>query len=264
MKSLKKMVLGALGVVAIAALIAGCGGSTETAKTESNVLRVGTEATYPPFEFAKENSDQLQGFDIDLMNALAKEMGKKVEWNNMGFDGLIPALQSNQIDVVIAGMNKTPEREKAVLFSMPYSATQTVVIHKKGDGINSMADLKGKVIAAQIGTTGADDARSIEGATTKDLNYVPEILNSLKVGACDAAIIDKPVALYYIKLDGNQYAMFPTGQASDPVAMAFNKDNKALQEEINKALIALDESGKFAEIQQKWFGEAAPVESFRE
>lgn len=262
MKSLKKLVFGALGVVAIAAMIAGCGGSSETASNEVKTLRVGTEATYPPFEFAKANSKEIQGFDVDLMDAIAKQMGTDVKWNNMGFDGLIPGLQSNQLDIVIAGMNKTPDREKAVLFSTPYSETQTVVIHKKGDGINSMADLQGKVVAAQIGTTGSEDARNIKNATAKDFNYVPDILNELKVGGCDAAIIDKPVALYYVKLDGDNYEIFPTGQPSDPVAMAFNSNNKELQEKVNKALKELQENGEFAKIQEKWFGQATPLDSF--
>lgn len=262
MKSLKKLVFGALGIVAIAAMIAGCGGNSETAGSKVDVLRVGTEATYPPFEFAKANSDQIQGFDVDLMDAVAKQIGAEVQWNNMGFDGLIPGLQSNQLDVVIAGMNRTPERQKAVLFSTPYSETQTVVIHKKGDGINSMADLQGKVVAAQIGTTGSEDAHNIKNAKAKDFNYVPDIFNELKVGGCDAAIIDKPVALYYVKLDGNKYDVFATGQPSDPVAMAFNIQNKDLQTKVDKALNELQENGEFAKIQEKWFGQATPLSEF--
>lgn len=257
MKSLKKLVFGALGVVAIAAMIAGCGGSQETANSGVKELRVGTEATYPPFEFAQASGDYIQGFDVDLMDAIAKKMGVSVKWTNMGFDGLIPGLQSKQLDVVIAGMNKTPERAKAVLFSMPYSETQTVVIHKKGDGINSMKDLEGKVVAAQIGTTGSDDAHAIPNATAKDFNYVPDILQELGVNGCDAAIIDKPIAQYYMNLEGSNYEMFPTGQPSDPVAMAFNNESTELADQVNKALVELDESGELGKLQEKWFGEGA-------
>ena len=255
MKTWKKMLVSAVGVMTMAMVLAGCGSSEKTAEVPKT-LRVGTEATYPPFEFAKEGSNEIQGFDVDIMNEVAKRIGTKVEWHNMGFDALIPGLKSKQLDAAIAGINVTPEREKAVAFSTPYYETASVVVHKEGDGITTTADLKGKVVAAQIGTTGADVARELVGDKAKDFNYVPDILNELKVGGASAAIIDKPIALYYMTLDKGQFAEFSAGTPSEPVAIAMNMDNKVLVEKVNQALADMKADGTYNKIQEKWFGKA--------
>ena len=102
-------------------LLTACGDKKEAAAPakEEKVLRVGTNPTFAPFEFQAKGSNDLTGFDIDLAKALGKQMGYKVEIMNMGFDALIPALSSGNIDTVIAGMSITPERQEAVLFSAP-------------------------------------------------------------------------------------------------------------------------------------------------
>ncbi len=253
MKSIKKVVLGAVGIFAVAALFAGCGGGEKTADMNSTII-VGTEATYPPFEFTEDHGDKIQGFDKDIMDAIAKKEGLKVEWKNMGFDGLIPALKSNQINAAIAGINITPERQKVVAFSEPYYETSSVVIHLKGDGITDMKDLEGKTIAVQIGTAQAEEAKMIPGATVKEFNIVPDILNELKVKGCDAAMVDGPLAGYYTKKDPNQFAAFKTGGEAQPIAIAVNADNKELLEKFNKGLAAIKADGQYKEISDKWFG----------
>lgn len=122
MKNIKKLLMGALGVLVVATLISGCGSDNRDMSKDMSkkVLRVGTEAAYPPFEFTKDNSDALQGFDIEIMEALAKRMGYTVEWHNIGFDALIPAITSDQLDVAISGMSITEERKKIVNFTDAY------------------------------------------------------------------------------------------------------------------------------------------------
>lgn len=112
---MKKYLLMAMAVLAALSLrVAGCGGKEEAKKAEpAKVLRVGTEPTFAPFEFQKEGSKEYTGFDMDLIRAIGKQMGYKVEIMNMGFDALIPALSSGNIDTVIAGMSITPERQEA-------------------------------------------------------------------------------------------------------------------------------------------------------
>ena len=117
------------------ACIAGCrlwrftGSSQETEK----VLRVGTEPAFAPFEFQKEGSDEFTGFDMDLIRAIGTKLGYKVEISSMGFDALIPALNSGNIDVAIAGMSITDERKKVVVFSDPYYTSGLIVMVKKDD-----------------------------------------------------------------------------------------------------------------------------------
>lgn len=251
---LKKLLLGAIGVVTVAAMLAGCGSDKPKDGAKEKVLVIGTEATFPPFEFAKDGSSEIQGFDVDLANAVAKRIGYKVEWKNMGFDALVPALQSKQIDAIAAGMSVTEERSKAVEFTTPYYETAVYVIHLKGDGITSVKDLEGKTIDAQIGNTGADLAKKVPGATVKELNLVPDVLADIKAGNAQAAFIDRPVAAYYAKLDGGSFEMFPADDKGEPIAMAFHKDNKELVGKVNKALADMKADGEYKKIYEKWFG----------
>ena len=114
------------------------------AETEK-VLSVGTEPAFAPFEFQKEGSDEFTGFDMDLIRAIGTKLGYKVEISSMGFDALIPALNSGNIDVAIAGMSITDERKKVVVFSDPYYTSGLIVMVKKDDDtIKGFSDLEGK------------------------------------------------------------------------------------------------------------------------
>lgn len=130
MKKYLVFLMAALMLVALA--VAGCGGSKDEAKAQpEKVLRVATEPTFAPFEFQKEGSDELAGFDMDLIRAIGKKLGYKVEIANMGFDALIPALNTGNIDVAIAGMSITDERKQAVGMSDPYYTSGLIVMVKK-------------------------------------------------------------------------------------------------------------------------------------
>lgn len=239
----------ALGIVVTLSV---CG--SETAKTNSKVLVVGTNATYPPFEFTTDDGKEIQGFDKDLMEAVGKKLDLTVQWKNMPFDGLIPALQAKQIDVIIAGMNATEERKKAVHFTEPYFNTKSVVVTLKDSDIHKEADLKGHVAGAQIGTVEAKLIHSMPGVMAKELNTVPDGLNALKAKAIDALAVDGPVAAFYAKKSPDTFVAFPTSIQSEPVAMAVNKENAKLVEDINKALAELKQDGTYDALYQKWFG----------
>ena len=114
----KKLTAIALVAVAAMGLLAGCGNDKPKMTQQEGVLRVGSETTFPPFEFTE--GDKYVGFDVDLSEAIAKKLGLKMEFKSMGFDALIPAVQSGDIDMIAAGINATPEREKALDFSDVY------------------------------------------------------------------------------------------------------------------------------------------------
>ena len=135
-------------IMACSMLLAGCGGEEKKAADNgAKVLRVGTEPVFAPFEFPKENSKELTGFDIELIEALGQKMGYKVEMVSMGFDALIPALNSNNIDVAIAGMTITDERKKVVDFTESYYTSGLMIMVRKDSNVKSIDDLKGKTIA---------------------------------------------------------------------------------------------------------------------
>ena len=159
----KLLVLCMAAIMAVAALVAGCGGDQKAA-SDNKVLKVGTNADFAPFEFQDENGKEYQGFDMDLIRAIGEEMGYKVEISNIQFDGLIPAIQAGNIDVAITGMTINEERKQNVLFSDPYyKSGLSIIVAKDNNDIKTFQDLKGKKVAVQIGTTSAAEVNKIGG-----------------------------------------------------------------------------------------------------
>lgn len=254
MKASKKLTaLLAIGILAIG-LTAGCGGSNGSSSSQEKVMRVGAETTYPPMEF--NDNGKYIGFDIDLTEAIAKKMGYKYEFKSMGFDALIPALKSNDIDVVASAVNPTPERAQAVSFSDVYlnEGGFVVVVPKNKTDITSMDSLANKTIAAQIGTVPADMSKKVSGATVKEIDSISQIFNELKAGTADATILDAAVARYYLA-QGADKDLKIVGEPtkSDGFVMLFRKDDKNMQEAVNKALKELKDDGTYQQIYDKWF-----------
>lgn len=251
----KILMLVMIVMTACAMLLAGCGG--EKKEAAEKVLRVGTEPSFAPFEFQKEGSKEFTGFDIDLIRAIGKQMGYKVEVQNMGFDALIPALNAGNIDVAIAGMSITDERKKVVEFSDPYYTSGLIImVNKDNNDIKTLKDLEGKRIACQIGTTGEKKSRSVPGAQVTAFNTQSEASLELKNGGADAVINDAPVVAYYLQQGGSESAK-TVGEKmeAEDYGIAVKKDNAKLAAEINKAMAELKKNGEFDKIYKTWFGE---------
>lgn len=249
----KRVVLGMTAALLAVGLLAGCG--SDSAQQGEKVLRVGAETTFPPFEFTE--GDKYVGFDIDLAEAIAKKMGYKMEFKSMGFDALIPALQSNDIDMIASGINATPERAKAVDFSEPYFTEGgfAIVVRKDNTTINDWKDLEGKRIITQIGTIGSEMARKIDGAQVKDVDSNSQAFNELQANTADAMILDNAVAMYYLK-QGADKDLKITGTPTKPegTVWAFRKGDTELRDKANKALQDLKADGTYQKIYEKWFG----------
>lgn len=255
---MKKIFMAIMVLCVAMGLLAGCGSE----KKAERVVRFGTEPTFAPFEFQQEGSKEFAGFDMDLVRAIGKKMGVKVEIVNMGFDGLIPALNAGNIDAVAAGMSITPERAKNVEFSVPYYKSGLAVMVKKDNkDIKGMEDLKGKRIAVQIGTTGAMEAHKISNATVVEFNNNVEASLELKNGGADAVINDLPVVAYFLgQGKGSEFAKIVGKPVSaEDYGMAVKKGNTKLAGEINNAIAAMKKDGEYNEIYKKWFGDAAPL-----
>lgn len=164
--------------------------------TGKKVLRVGAEMTFPPFEFQDDKSKDYVGFD-SLSRALAKEMGMELEIQSMGFDALIPALDSGTIDMIASGVSITPERQQKVAFFCALLQIRLEYFGEKREcDHQEFQRLRGKKIAVQIGTTSAEEARKIPGAVVREFNGVPETFMELKAGGVDAVVNDLPVNQY--------------------------------------------------------------------
>jgi glutamine transport system substrate-binding protein len=252
--SKKLVALFVMGIFVLSLGLVGCG--KQEAPKAAKVLKVGSEAAFAPFEFQDEATKDYTGFDIDLIKAIGKQMGAEVQIQNMGFDGLIPALEANNIDVAISAMTITSERSQKVSFSKPYyKSGLTMVVRNDNNTIKSFKDLEGKKIAVQMGTTGADEAKKVKNAQIREFNSAPEAFLELKAGGVDAVVNDKPVNEYYISKSGNKDAK-TVGEplTAEDYGIAASGKNKELAAQIDKALEELKKNGEYEKIYVKWFG----------
>ncbi len=239
--------------------IAGCGSNTTN---NDKVWRVGTDATYAPFGFKEKNTGKLDGFDIDIITAIAKEEGAEVDIQNLNFDALLPALQSNTLDIAISDMTISEERARSVDFSNPYYiAGSGLVVNTDNTNITSFKDLEGKRIGVSIGSTGAEIAGKIPNADVRQFNLIIDAFLELQNRGVDVVINDTPVNEFYVVNKGRGIAKV-VGEDYDaaPLGIAVKKGNTELLDKINSGLSKIKENGKYREIYKKWFGKEPPVE----
>lgn len=223
---------------------------------DKDVVVVGTESTYPPYEFRDENNE-LKGFDIDLMEAIADKAGFKIEWQDMPFDSLIPALISNKIDIIAAGLSATPERAERVAFSVPYEISLSTFIVKKGDdSIKAVEDLKGKTVTAQLGTVQETYSKGLGNVHVKAFQKFDDCVREVALGRADATLMDKPVALKFVKqkdFEGKVQIAFDQEITGAGKALAMNLGEEKLIAAVNKALEKMEQTGELQELKEKWF-----------
>ncbi|MGQ4892459.1 MAG: basic amino acid ABC transporter substrate-binding protein [Candidatus Njordarchaeia archaeon] len=220
------------------------------------VLVMGTSADFPPFEYVAENGTII-GFDIDIAKYIAKKWGYKLEIKDISFDGLIPALQAGQIDMIVAALTITPERQQSVDFSKPYyNATQAILIRANFPDITNESDLYGLKIGVQAGTTGEAWADEHLNTTCTITAYqrVYDAITALKAGYIDALILDDPVARYYNSTDTQIKMASWIIDTGERYGIAVAKGNTKLLNEINEALDELFSSGLYEEYIARWFG----------
>lgn len=226
-------------------MFAACGGNKEAAQ---KVYVVGTNAEYPPFEYVENG--EIAGFDAEIIKEAAKRMGIEYKWLNTNFDGLIPALQTKKVDIVIAGMSVTPEREKAVNFSIPYLTSNVAIVTNSKNPIKDMNDLSGKSYGVELGTTKEASARKIDGAEVVPFSSTTGALVALKSGKIDGMVLDESVSSKYI--EKNPELVLVGVMEGEPKAAAFNKDDKELMENFSKVLEEMITDGTVAELREKY------------
>lgn len=238
--------------VLIAALLA----SMSFGATAGQTLRFATEASYPPFESVDANN-QIVGFDIDLANALCKEIDATCTFSNQAFDSLIPGLKFRRFDAIMAGIDITPDREKQVLFTTPYYENSALFVGQQGK-FSDIAQLKGKKVGVQNGTTHQKfiNDRYPEITTVPYDSYQNAKLD-LQNGRIDAVFGDTAVVTEWLKSNpklaeiGNKVTdkdYFGTG-----VGIALRQGNSELQQKFNSALEKVKKDGTYQAIYNKWF-----------
>lgn len=223
---------------------------------QTGELRVGTDATYPPFETVE--GDVYSGFDIDLINAIAKEMGVSARFINASFDGIFPALQNGTFDAVISSVTITDERKRSMLFTDPYyDSGQLIAVREETQGIATPDDLKGKTIGVQINTTAQYDLEKREGVTVNKYNTIDLALLDLQNKRIDAVVCDAPVLKFMIFKSFRGLKTIGRRFTDEKFGIAVASGNEDLVREMNAALKRIRESGEYDKIHEKWFGEAA-------
>ena len=263
-------------------LAAGCGSSgkktttttTTTAasagsgiQAPSNIKSSGqlvfcSDITYPPEESYKPGTTTPEGSDIDIGSGVAKRMGVKARFDNTGFDGIIAALQAKKCDLIISGMNDTPERAKQVHFVDYLRVGQSFMV-KKGnpEHITSIASLAGKSASVETGTTNKDylDAQSkkltAQGKSAIKVVTFPkdtDAANALKTGKVDAYFGDSPVVAYYIETDPSSFAIGGNPVNPIPIGIAVRKSDTQLQTAVKKSIAAMYADGTMNTILKRW------------
>jgi polar amino acid transport system substrate-binding protein len=274
--------LAVLLVGAVSIVVAGCGGGSSSSSSSSTAseseesteaaggageeepsgggetLTVGSDIPYPPFEQGKKGS--YTGFDVELMEAIGKEIEREPEFIDSSFETIFRDLAQEKFEAVMSAATITEEREKVVDFSLPYYLSEQAILVKEGSEITGLSDLKGKVVGAQQGTTGLELGKEkAEASELRPFPEGPDADNALKAGTVEAVIIDAPVAKQQAEeLGGIEIVeKVPT---EETYGIAIAKGNTELLEGVDEGLKMTIEDGSYAKVYEKWFKEAPPLE----
>jgi arginine/lysine/histidine transporter system substrate-binding protein len=244
----------ALSCVLTVGLLAACGGEGPQEKV---TLVMGTSADYPPYEFIDTAvSDDIIGFDVDIAMYIAEKLGFELEIQDMDFNGLIPALQNNRVNFVLAGMTPRPDRLENADFSDIYYVAEQMIVFKADSGINSLEDLAGKKLGVQLGSIQVDLAKEIaeefEGVQIEERNKITDLVQELKANRIDAAIIEDKVAEGHLNANADLAAFIIEEEGEVGSAIAFPKGSE-LKDQFNEVLREMVENGEMEKLIIKWF-----------
>lgn len=264
----KKVIIAGIAAAGIAGLIAGCGGSDkketkqnaaakEAAAPQKKIV-IGLDDNFPPFGF-RDKDGQLVGFDIDLAHEAAKRMNTDIEFKVIDWASKETELKSHKIDAIWSGLTMLEERKKNILFSRPYENSVQILLVKEESPILSKADMAGKIIATQEGSTGLDALNSEPEfvAGFKELKLYPDNVSGfmdLKIGRIDAMVVSEVVALFYNKQNNAGFRVVDIGYNRQPVGVGLALDNQEFKTKLDKTLEEMKADGTSTKISEKWFG----------
>jgi polar amino acid transport system substrate-binding protein len=268
------LVLGLVALLATAMIAAGCGddddddgGETAAAGEDlglisEGTLLVGTDTPFPPFEIGQPPN--ISGYDIDVMNAIAEELGLTAEYQDTGFGTIFRDTAQGQFDVAAAASTITAGRENVVDFTDPYYEAQQALLVPEDSDIASVDDLSGAIVGAQDGTTGETYANDeTEASDVRGFPEGPNAISALQTGQVDAVIIDQPVAADAVEQQGG-FEIVEEIQTDELYGFALAPDNDALREAMNEALATLKEDGTITDLYAEYFAGAEPPASVLE
>ncbi|MGJ9405935.1 amino acid ABC transporter substrate-binding protein [Nesterenkonia aurantiaca] len=265
--------LSTLALSAAAALtLASCGGGEEAQQDdapaeesasgltleevqESGTLTVGTEGTYRPFSFHEGGAGELTGYDVEIVTAVAEELGVEAEFEETQWDAMFAGLESARFDVIANQVSITEDREESYLFSAPYTVSNGVIVTlAENEEITSFEDLDGATTAQSL-TSNWNDLAQESGAEVEAVEGWAQSVTLLEQGRVDATINDKLTYLDYQETEGNENIKIAAEtEDQSQAALTFRQGSESLVEAVDEALAALAEDGTLTEISEKYFG----------
>ncbi|MBN2388079.1 MAG: basic amino acid ABC transporter substrate-binding protein [Anaerolineales bacterium] len=216
-------------------------------------ITVAMDATWPPFEYVDETTQEIVGLDVDLIRAIAEKEGLEIELVNVPWDSLLAGMANCQYDVSISAMTITPERAEQFAFSDPYfAAGQIVVVQASNTTINGKDDLAGYTVGVQLGTTGDIEAQNMPGVTVKNYDDIGLAYQDLMNGQIDAVIADNPLALGYVGQNPDLLKAVGEVFTDEYYGIAVCKENTELLAQINRGLAAVKAEGLIDELTLQW------------
>lgn len=218
-------------------------------------ITVATDATWPPMEYVNTNK-QIVGFDIDLLNAAAAAGGFQVKFQNTAWDGIFAGLGNGDYDAVISSVTITDERKKVMDFSIPYiNAGQVLIVPSSTTGVTSLADLRGKTVGAQIGTTGAIEINKVSGVSLNTYDEIGLAIEDLANGRIAGVVCDSPTAANFVLQNDNYKGKLKiVGKpfTQEFYGVAVRKGNSRVLDMINKGLQVVINNGTEQALEAKW------------
>lgn len=256
---MKKLMVSLLAVVCLAGFT-GCASNETKDSTEKETLVIGMDDTFAPMGFKQDG--KLVGFDIEMAEAVAKKIGKTVEFQNIDWDLKETELESGSIDLIWNGYSITDERKEKVLFSDAYMENHQLIITTDETGIKTKADIAGKTVAVQKNSSAYDAVmkdeafvKALKGGKPTQFDTNNDCFMDLEAGRVDAIVVDETLARYYMKQQTNDinYVVLDEDFGTEEYAVGMRKADTGLCEDINKALKELKEDGTYDKIKGAWF-----------
>lgn len=250
------------GLLLAAATLSGCSGSSASASGSNQLglikpgqLKVASVTEFLPFEYVKNN--KAAGFDIDLVNTMAKRMGLQTNWSTIEFEGLLSQVGNDQYDLGAAAIGITRERKQTVSYSVPYYKADEVLIAPKGSNISGPASLTGKRVAVKAATTDYTYAQShFKNAQLVSFPDNASAFTALASGRADAMFLDLPVYQVYAKTHSQFQVTYHAPGSATFYALALPRGHAKLQEAVDKQLTTLLEDGTYTRLYKQYFGTA--------
>jgi len=223
---------------------------------EAGVLVVGTEGTYSPFSFHEGGAGELTGYDVEIITAVAEQLGVEVEFVETPWDAIFAALDAGRVDVIANQVSITPERLERYVFSEPYTYSPGVLIVAEGSDIASFDDLAGRTSAQSLTSNWAEIATEA-GADVEEVEGFAQAAELLRSGRVDATINDRLTYLDYVQSQGGETGLVDVAETEETSenALAFRAGSDSLVTAVDEALATLAADGTLAEISASYFGE---------